>query len=241
MRKSSKKSPQMTEVHSGNTRLRIRDWPKSDRPREKLLTQGEQALTDAELIAIFLATGTRQKTALDIAKELLLHYGNLPTLLAAPLHHVIHGVGPAKYAALKAAVELGKRYMEAPIILGDTFSHYRDAAVFLANRLQNRPQEIFACLFLDQHCRLLAYEELFHGTIHESAIYPREIVRRSLAHNAAKLILAHNHPSGIATPSPADKEVTELITQALALIDVEVVDHVIIGRGKHYSFSRAGM
>lgn len=215
----------------------ITDWPKADRPREKLLSQGEKHLTDAELIAIFLATGVRNKTALDLAKELLTEYGSIRAVLQAPLPQTKLGIGPAKYAALKAAVELGKRYLAEPMLIGDTLNNCQRVQSFLAPRLQHLQHEVFVCLFLDQHCRLLAYEELFHGTIHEATIYPREIIKRCLHHNAAKLILAHNHPSGIATPSRADREMTTLVEKTLALIDVQVLDHVIIGRGKHYSFA----
>ncbi len=222
--------------------MRITDWPTEDRPREKLLRQGEQALTDAELIAIILKSGTRGKTALDIAKELLMEYDNLKALLHAPPHQLINksGIGDAKYAMLKAAVELGKRSLQVPINVGMVLNNTRMTQQFLADRLRDYTNEVFSCLFMDTHLRLIRFEILFHGTIHSTAIYPREIVRRGLVHNAAHVILAHNHPSGSPTPSQADKEVTIRIKRALDLIDIDVVDHIIIGNPDHFSFAEAG-
>jgi DNA repair protein RadC len=217
----------------------ITDWPKEDRPREKLLNQGEKILTDTELIAIFLNTGTRGKTALDIARELLLAHGNLKMLLNAPQNRLINtrGVGPAKYATLKAAIELGRRYLEETISTGEILNNTKVTQKFIANRLRHYENEVFACLFMDTHFRLIRFEELFHGTVNEATIYPREIVRRSLFHNAAKVILAHNHPSGHSVPSYADKEITRLIKKALELVDIEVVDHIIIGNPDNFSFA----
>jgi DNA repair protein RadC len=221
----------------------ITDWPQQDRPREKLLSKGEHILTDAELIAIFLKTGIRGKTALDIAKELLSEYGSLKKLLQVPPQTLIKkpGIGNAKYAALRAAVELGKRYLNEPLLIGTALNSSRATQNFLAQRLREHTKEVFACLFLDNHFRLICFEELFFGTINEANIYPREIVRRGLMHNAAKIILAHNHPSGNPLPSAADKEVTILIQQALQLIDIDVVDHIIIGNPENFSFAETGI
>lgn len=221
----------------------ITDWPEEDRPREKLLRRGSQALTDAELIAIFLQTGTRGKTALDMAKEWLHEFGSLKKCLSAPRAAILQkaGIGHAKYAALLAAIELGRRYGEETIALGETLKSSSITQRFLAAQLRHYPNEVFACLFMDTHFRLLHYEELFRGTINEANIYPREIVRRGLEYNAAKIILAHNHPSGRPTPSDADKEVTQLIKQTLALVDIDVVDHIIIGNPDHFSFAEAGL
>lgn len=221
----------------------ITDWPKEDRPREKLLHKGEAMLTDAELIAIFLQTGMRGKTALDIAKELLNEYGGLKKLLLASPASLIkkRGIGSAKYAALKAAVELGRRYLAENLPIGEVLNNSRTTQKFLSDKLRHYVNEVFACLFMDNHFRLLSYEELFHGTINEANIYPRELVRRGLTHNAAKIILAHNHPSGRPAPSVADKEVTLLIRQALSLVDIEVVDHIIIGNPENFSFAEAGL
>lgn len=221
----------------------ITDWPKEDRPREKLLAKGEQVLTDAELIAIFLKTGTRGKTALDIAKELLTEYGSLKKLMRAPREALIRrsGLGTAKYAALKAALEFSRRYFNETLVKGELLRNSSVTQKFLAYRLKDYENEVFACLFMDNCCRLISFEELFHGTINEANIYPREIVRRGLMHNAAKIILAHNHPSGHPSPSIADKEVTELIKQAVALVDIQVVDHIIVGSGQNFSFADAGL
>lgn len=221
----------------------ITDWPHEDRPREKLMSKGEQTLTDAELIAILLKSGTRGKTALDLAKEMLNEFGNLKKLLSTPSQLLITkpGLGAAKYAALKAAIELGRRYLNEPLAIGSVLNNSRKTQKFLAEQLREHTNEVFACLFMDNHFRLIRYEELFHGTINEANIYPREIVRRGLAYNAAKIILAHNHPSGIPTPSIADKEVTLLIKQALSIMDIEVVDHIIVGNPENFSFAEAGM
>lgn len=223
--------------------MRITDWPKEDRPREKLLLKGEKSLTDAELIAIFLKTGTHGKTALDIARELLLEFGSLKNVLRAPPLSLIKksGIGSAKYACLKAAVELGRRYASESIPVGEVLNNSRITQRFLADRLREHASEVFACIFMDNHFRLISFEELFQGTINETNIYPREIIRRALLQNAAKIILAHNHPSGSPAPSQADKDVTVLIKRALQYVDIEVVDHVIVGNPDHFSFAEAGL
>jgi len=221
----------------------ITDWPTEDRPQDKLLIKGEEALTDAELIAIFLKTGIPGKTALDVAKELLIEYGGLKPLLRAPLNQLLRkkGLGRAKCAALKAAIQLGRRYMNAHLSVGEALDNSQLTQTYLAGRLREHSNEVFACLFMDTHFHLISFEELFHGTINEANIYPREIVKRGLAHNAAKVILAHNHPSGCSKPSEADKEVTYCIKQALSYVDIEVVDHIIIGDRNHFSFAEAGL
>lgn len=221
----------------------ITDWPLEDRPREKLLNKGEKALTDAELIAIFLKTGTRGKTALDLAREWLAEHGGLKKLLGAPPALLLKksGIGKAKYASLKAAMELGLRYLNQDLPKGALLNSSHASQQFLADKLRHYHHEVFACLFVDGRFRLIAFEELFHGTLNEAAIYPREIVKRALAHHAAKIILAHNHPSGHPEPSLADKEVTSQIKAALALVDIEVVDHIIIGHPHHFSFAESGM
>ena len=152
-----------------------------------------------------------------------------------------HGIGKAKYTVLKAALELGKRYREENIAIGQTLNHCNRVKTFLKERLEDRDNEVFACIFMDNHFRLICFEELFQGTIHSAPIYPREIVKRGLFHNAAKLILAHNHPSGMASPSAEDSDVTQIIKQTLALVDIDVVDHIIIGRAQYFSFAEAGL
>jgi DNA repair protein RadC len=223
--------------------MSIANWPQEDRPREKLIIQGEQNLTDAELIAIFLKTGLRGKTALDLAKELLHEYGNLKKLLRAPCQSLIKkpGIGRAKYSTLKAALELGRRYVHENPPLGSVLNSSRMTQQFLTQRLREHNNEVFACIFMDNHFRLLCFEKLFYGTINETSIYPREILRRGLIHNAAKVILAHNHPSGNPAPSQADKEITLLIKQALSLVDIDVIDHIIIGDPENFSFAEAGI
>lgn len=221
----------------------ITDWPLSDRPREKLLNKGEEILTDAELIAIFFKTGIRGKTALDIAKELLSEYGGLKKLIRTPAHLLLtkHGLGKAKYAALLAAIELGRRYSAENLLPGQVLNNAKIVQKFLGERLREYPNEVFACIFMDCQFRLLSYEILFKGTINEANIYPREIVKRGLVLNAAKIIIAHNHPSGCHQPSLADKDVTQLVKQALSLIDIEMVDHIIVGNPRTFSFAEAGL
>lgn len=223
--------------------MRITDWPKEDRPREKLLAKGTETLTDAELLAVFLKSGVRGKTALDIAKELIHDYGHLHKLLRAPAHELLNkpGIGSAKYATLIAALELGKRYDSEHPDPGTVLSNSIITQKFLQEQLSDYSNEVFACLFMDSRLRLIAFEKLFHGTVNEAIVHPREIVRKGLAHNAANIILAHNHPSKHPAPSKADKEVTRLIQQALRLVDIEVVDHVIVGKPDNFSFAEAGL
>lgn len=219
------------------------NWPIEDRPREKLLQKGAQNLTDAELIAIFLKTGIKGKSAVDIAKGLLVEYSGLKQLLRAPIAELIQkpGIGQTKYATLQAALELGKRYLSEMLPTGSILNNSQLTQQFLADRLRSYTNEVFCCLFMDNRFRLIQFEELFLGTINETSIYPREIVRRALAHGAAKIILAHNHPSGLSAPSVADKEVTKLIKEALALVDIAVIDHIIVGNPECFSFADAGL
>lgn len=219
----------------------ITDWPNEDRPREKLLAKGPPALTDAELIAILFQTGTRGKTALDLAKELLVAHGGIKKLPDTPPASLLAktGIGLAKYARIQAAIEIGRRYLNVQIQPGQIMNSSLLTQRFLADRMQRYPNEVFACLFLDNHLRLICFEELFHGTINEANVYPREIVRRGLIHNAAKMIIAHNHPSGRPQPSQADREVTHAIKDALDLVDIRLVDHIIIGNPDHFSFAES--
>lgn len=213
-------------------------WPETDRPREKLLANGAHNLTDSELIAIILNTGTRSMSALDLAKSLLAEQGGIKYLIDQSQR--IKGIGEAKQAALRAAVEIGRRYLATQIKKGEKLNGSQRAQAFLAGRLRHLDREVFACIYLDSHLRLIHFEELFLGSLHEASVYPREIVRQSLRHNAAKVILAHNHPSGIPTPSTADRDVTRIIKQALALVEIEVIDHVIVGSEACYSFAENG-
>jgi len=223
--------------------MTITTWPILERPREKLLTHGANSLSDAELLAIFLRTGMRGKTALDIARELLAEYGNLKKLFHAAPHEIIKkpSIGKAKYAVLKAAVELGRRYLEEDVSIGELLNDSGLTKRFLINRLQDYSHEVFACIFLDSRNRVICFEILFHGTINEANIYPREVVKKGLLHNAAKLIFAHNHPSGHSAPSQADKEMTKILQQALALVEIQVIDHIVIGNRQCTSFAEVGL
>ncbi|HHH40039.1 MAG TPA: JAB domain-containing protein [Sedimenticola sp.] len=221
----------------------INDWPAQERPREKLLQRGPSALTDAELLAIFLRTGVTGSSAVDLARHLLSEYGGLRPLLTAERQRFCasRGLGEAKYAQLQAVMEMARRQLRESLSRIDTLSNPKQTRQYLQTQLAGHPHEVFACLFLDNRHRVIEYEELFRGTIDGASVHPREIVRRTLLHNAAALILAHNHPSGVAEPSPADRAITQRIKEALALIDVRVLDHIIVGDGRTLSFAEQGM
>jgi DNA repair protein RadC len=221
----------------------ITDWPEGERPREKLLQRGPAALSDAELLAIFLRTGVAGKTAVDLARELINQFGGLRPLLEADRKTFCagHGLGDAKYTLLQAVLEMSRRHLLETLRRGDALESPEATRRFLAARLRDRPHEVFACLFLDNRHRVIAFEELFHGTIDGASVHPREVVKRTLAHNAAALILAHNHPSGVAEPSHADQAITRRLCDALALVDVRVLDHFIIGDGQAVSFAERGL
>lgn len=223
--------------------MTIANWPQAERPREKLLLNGAKNLSDAELMAIFFCTGSRGKTAIDLARELLQEHGGLKKIAEAEPTSLFEtkGFGPAKLAMLKAAIELGRRYLEEDLPAGEPLTNSHFTKRFLANRLKDYQHEVFACLFLDSLNRIICYEELFHGTINESNVYPRELVKRGLKHNAAKVILAHNHPSGSPTPSDADQETTILLQKALALVSIQVIDHIVVGNNQTLSFAEAGL
>lgn len=223
--------------------MTIANWPISERPREKLLNLGAKYLSDAELIAIFLRTGIRGKTALDLARDLLIEFGDLKKLLNAnpQLYLQTPGIGKAKFAMLKAAVELGRRFSEENISVGETLTDSAVTKRFLASRLKHYSHEVFACLFLDNLNRVIVFEELFQGTLNEATVYPREVIKHCLAHNAAKIILAHNHPSGSPTPSQADIDVTRLLKESLALVDIQLIDHIVVGAKEYTSFAEAGL
>ncbi len=209
----------------------ITDWPAEERPREKLLLRGAHALSDAELLAIFLRTGVHGKTAVDLARDLLREFGGLRALLQADRRRFCRskGLGDAKYAQLQAVLEMARRHLAEGLARGEVMRDPRVTRDFLHARLRDRAHEVFACLFLDTRHRVIAFEELFRGTIDGASVHPREVVRRALDHNAAALILAHNHPSGIAEPSEADRHITQRLKDALALVDVRVLDHVVVG------------
>lgn len=223
--------------------MSITDWPEGERPREKLLQRGPQALSDAELLAIFLRTGVRGKSAVDLARELLAEFGSLRALLESDAERCQQtlGLGPAKFAQLQAILELARRHIEESLRREDALTSPDLTRNYLVCRLRGYAHEVFACLFLDNQHRVIAYEELFRGTIDGASVYPREVVKKSLALNSAAVIFAHNHPSGVAEPSEADKHITQRLRQALSLIDVRVLDHFIIGEGLAYSFAEHGL
>ncbi|WP_078922890.1 RadC family protein [Thiothrix eikelboomii] len=220
----------------------IKNWPADERPREKLLLRGAQALSDAELLAIFLRTGTRGKTAVDLARELLHEFGSLRALFEADEAHFCqaNGLGQAKYVQLQAVLAMSSRYLQERLARGVALSDPDSVRFYLSTRLRNKPAEVFACLFLDNRHHVIQYEELFHGTIDSATIYPREVVRNALKHNAAAVIFAHNHPSGNAEPSQADEQITQKLQKALALIDVRVLDHFVVGE-QVVSFAERGL
>ena len=220
----------------------ITDWPLAERPREKLLLHGPTALSDAELLAIFLRTGKRGKTAVDVARELLTAFGGLRPLLEADTQHFCQqpGLGSAKFAQLQAVLEMGRRHLRETLQRGDALSNPADTRAYLSARLRGYGHEVFACLFLDNRHRVIHYAELFHGTLDGTSVHPREVLKQALAHNAAALILAHNHPSGVAEPSAADRSLTRKLADALALVDVRVLDHFIVAGASSLSFMESG-
>ena len=222
---------------------RITDWPRHERPREKLLALGPDALSDAELIAIFLRTGARGASAVDVAQALLVHWQGVGGLLDAPIAELMGapGLGPAKAAQLKAALVLAECHALSELRRADTLTSPAHCARFLRIRLRRREREVFAVVFLDSQHRVIQYEELFQGTIDGTSVHPREVVRAALRHNAAAVILAHNHPSGVAEPSQADVRITERLRQALGLIDVRVLDHLVVGDQEVVSLAERGL
>ncbi|UCC57108.1 MAG: DNA repair protein RadC [Gammaproteobacteria bacterium] len=221
----------------------IRSWPVTERPREKLLAHGPTALSDAELLAIFLRTGVNGKTAVDLARELLQAWGGLRPLLEANRQDFCghHGLGAAKYAQLQAVLEIARRHLLEELQRQDALENPDATRRYLASRLRHLGHEVFACLFLDNRHRVIAFEELFFGTIDGASVHPREVVKRSLHYNAAAVILAHNHPSGVAEPSRADIGLTRRLSDALGLVDIRVLDHVVIGDGTAVSFAERGL
>jgi DNA repair protein RadC len=221
----------------------ITDWPQDERPREKLLERGAEALSNAELLAIFLRTGIPGKSAVDLARDLLAAFDGLAGLMAADERRfcAAKGLGRAKYAQLRAVLELSRRYLATQVSDQDCLTSPEATRDYLRLRLYGLPHEVFACLFLDNRNRVIRYEELFQGTIDGASVHPREVVRRVIEVNAAAVIFAHNHPSGVAEPSQADLRITQRLKEALALIDVRVLDHLIIGEGAGTSLAERGL
>jgi DNA repair protein RadC len=223
--------------------MAITDWPARERPREKLLQRGPATLSDAELLAIFLRTGVSGRTAVDLARDLLADFGGLRPLLEADRRSFTArpGLGQAKFVLLQAVLEMSRRHLREALSRGDVLSSPGDTRRFLTAQLRGYPYEVFACLFLDNRHRVISFEELFNGTIDGSAVHPREVLRRTLTHNAAAVIFAHNHPSGVAEPSQSDIRITRRLRDALALVDVRVLDHVVVGDGEAVSLAEAGL
>jgi len=223
--------------------MAISDWPELERPREKLIAKGVESLTDAELLAIFLRTGVKGKSAIDLARDLTKRFGSLSALCAAGPDEFceIAGLGPAKYAQFKAAAEIARRALREQMARRDTLSSPLLVRDYLKLKLGDRPYEVFVAIFLDAQNRVIADEELFRGTLTQTSVYPREVVKTALKHNAAAAIFAHNHPSGLAEPSHADEALTRALKQSLALVDVKVLDHFIIGGSAAMSFAERGL
>ncbi len=211
--------------------MTIRHWPQAEKPREKLISRGASALSDAELLAIFLRTGTYGLTAVDLARQLLTDFGSLRRILDADANTFCQrkGLGKAKYAQLQAALEISRRHMAENLERSDCLTDSKQTLSYLQAQLRDYDYEVFACLMLDNRNRVIALREMFRGTIDGASVYPREVVKQALADNAAAVILAHNHPSGVCEPSQADIRITEQLKKALALVDIRVLDHVIVG------------
>ena len=223
--------------------MAIKDWPHAERPREKLLERGPGALSDAELLAIFLRTGTRGYSAVELARELLARFCSLRSLLDCRSEDFlkVRGTGMAKLVQLRAALELGRRYLEAGLRRTDTLTSPEATRRYLKLQMQAYDREVFACLFLDNRHRVIAFEPLFFGTIDTASVHPREVLKAALRHNAAALILTHNHPSGVAEPSRADEQLTQRLKDTLAIVDIRILDHIVVGEGEPVSLAERGL
>jgi len=219
------------------------DYATSDLPREKLLSQGASALSDIELLAIFLRTGVKGSNVLEVAQQLLNSFGNLRSLFAASLEEFSQhrGLGTAKYVQLQACIEMAQRYLRSKLAEKTSLTNPEDTRNYLTARLREAKKEIFACLLLNSQCQVIEYAELFQGTVNQTTVYPREVVKYALDHHATGVIIAHNHPSGSTKPSAADKELTIKLHTALKLFDITLLDHFIIGEERAYSFSEHGL
>lgn len=222
--------------------MAISDWPLAERPRERLLAQGAAALSDAELLAVLLRTGVRGKSAVELARELLAARGGLHGLLGAPrANGKPKGLGSAKSAQLAAAMELARRCLRAELGAGSALTAPGAVRDYLRLALGGREHEVFVAIFLDSQHRVLEIEELFRGTLSQTSVYPREVLKAALAANAAAAIFAHNHPSGVAQPSLADELLTRSLKEALALVEVKVLDHFIVAGSQALSFAERGL
>ena len=223
--------------------MSLSDWPPGERPREKLLSRGAATLSEAELLAILLQTGTAGRNALDVARGLLEEFRSLRGLMTAERSAVVgvRGLGDARYALLQASLELARRHYAESMQAGPALSNPRATREFLRARLRDRDHEVFCCLFLDNRHRVICFEEVFRGTLDGASVHPRDVVKLALARNAAAVILAHNHPSGVAEPSQADELITARLRDALGLVDIRVLDHIVVGDAACVSFAERGL
>lgn len=221
----------------------LKNWPEMERPREKLLHLGAHSLSDAELLAIFLRTGVKGCNVVDLSRRLLQSFGSLANVYRASEHDFCqqHGLGQAKYVQLQACLEMSKRFLAEQLVQqGKALTSSQLTRDYLISELRHEHREVFAVLFLDNQHQVLKFERLFWGTLNAAVVYPRIVVEQALKHQAAAVIFSHNHPSGIAKSSIADKQITVKLTQALQLIDVNVLDHIIVAGNQSYSFAENG-
>jgi DNA repair protein RadC len=223
--------------------MRIREWPVGERPRERLLAIGPHALSDAELLAVIVGSGTHGRTAVDIARTILAKFGSVRDFLLAERRICLEqiGIGPVRLAVLQAALELARRHQLSELRSGPVLPTLQVVKTFLLAQLRDRGYEVFCCIYLNAKYRLLAFEELFRGTVDYATVHPREVARQALLHNSVAVIVAHNHPSGIAEPSNADKILTRQLQDALAVLGVKLLDHIIVGGGRCTSLSERGL
>ncbi|ENM5751436.1 RadC family protein [Vibrio mimicus] len=223
--------------------MNLKDLPVESMPREKLLQRGPQSLSDAELLAIFLRTGTQGMNVLALADLLLRDFGSLRALFCASKEQFCRhkGLGEAKFVQLQAVLEMTQRYLGETLKRGDALTSPQQTKLYLSSILRDRQREAFYILFLDNQHRVIRDEILFEGTIDAASVYPREVVKRALYHNAAAVILAHNHPSGVAEPSQADRRITDRLRDALSLVEIRVLDHFVVGDGEVVSFAERGL
>jgi DNA repair protein RadC len=223
--------------------MAITHWPECERPREKFMSAGAPAVSDAELLAILIRSGSAGKSAVELARELINHHGSLRQVLDLNAEQLGQhkGLGPVTHTTLQACLELGRRYLEQGLKNESALTSSKETRRYLRSRLRHRNQEVFACLFLDAQHRILKYEELFFGTIDGASVYPRQVLHRTMELNAAAVIFAHNHPSGHAEPSLADRQITKKLVEALSLVDVRVLDHVVVGDLEEVSFAERGL
>jgi DNA repair protein RadC len=222
--------------------MAIHHWPEDQRPRERLIKNGAQALSNPELLAVFLRTGTKGKNAVELGRDMVGHFGSLGQLFSASLNHFseIHGMGPAKFAQLQAIMELARRAIAEQLEQGVNLNSPQAVRSYLQMMLSSKPYEAFAVIFLDVRNRLIESRELFRGSLTQASVYPREVVKAALERNAASIILAHNHPSGEVEPSSADHTLTRTLKQSLALVDIQVLDHFIVAGSLIHSFAEHG-